>query len=68
MEQISIGTLQMERLEEERVDLLQCTQDLDGPVENALRSDTNSVNLATTHVLRIDARRDEMDVHERKSL
>ena len=37
---------------------------LSGPVENAPRSDTHSVNLAATHVLRTDARRDEMDVHQ----
>ena len=36
---------------------------LSGPVENAPRSDTHSVNVAATHVLRTDARRDEMDVH-----
>ena len=33
------------------------------PVENAPRSDTHSVNVAATHVLPTDARRDEMDVH-----
>ena len=37
---------------------------LSGPVENATRSETHSVNLAATHVLRIATRRDEMDVHE----
>ena len=37
---------------------------LSGPVENAPRSETHSVNLAATHVPRIDTRRDEMDVHE----
>jgi len=37
---------------------------LSGPIENAPCSDTHSVNLAATHVLQIDARRDEMDVHE----
>ena len=31
---------------------------LSGPVENALRSDTHSVNLAATHVLRVDTGRD----------
>ena len=35
-----------------------------GPVENAPRSETNSVNLAATHVLRIDTGSYEMDVHE----
>ena len=39
---------------------------LSGPVANAPRSETHSVNLAATHVLRIDTRRDEMDVHEMK--
>ena len=39
---------------------------LSGPVENAPRSETHSVNLAATHVLRIDTRRDEMDMHEMK--
>ena len=39
-----------------------CT--LSGPDENAPRSETHSVNLAATHVLRIDTRRDEMDVHQ----
>ena len=38
---------------------------LSGPIENAPRSETHSVNLAATHVLRIDTRRDEMDVHEK---
>jgi len=37
---------------------------LSGPVENALRSDTHSVNLAATHVPRVDTDRDEMDVDE----
>ena len=37
---------------------------LSGPVENAPRSDTHCVNLAATHLLPIDAHRDEMDVHE----
>ena len=37
---------------------------LSGPVENAPCSKTHSVNLAATHVLQIDTRRDEMDVHE----
>ena len=37
---------------------------LSGPVENAPRSHTHSVNMAATHVLRTDARRDEMDVHQ----
>ena len=55
----------MERPEEEWLDLLQWTQDLDGPIENALRSDTNSVNLAATHILRIDARRDEMELNRK---
>ena len=35
-----------------------------GPVENAPRSETHSVNLAATRVLRIDTRRDKIDVHE----
>ena len=39
---------------------------LSGPVENAPRSEIHSVNLAATHVLRIDTRRHEMDVHEMK--
>ena len=37
---------------------------LSGPVENAPRSETRSVSLAATNVLRIDTRRDEMDIHE----
>ena len=37
---------------------------LSGPVENAPRPETHSVNLAATHVLRIDNHRDEMDMHE----
>ena len=37
---------------------------LSGPVENAPRSDTHSVNLAATHVLRIDTHRDETDVQD----
>ena len=37
---------------------------LPGPVENAPRSETRSVSLAATNVLRIDTRRDEMDIHE----
>lgn len=37
---------------------------LSGPVENAPRAYTHSVNLAATHVLRIDAHRDKMDIHE----
>ena len=37
---------------------------LSGPVENTPRSETNSVNLAATHVLRIDTGSYEMDVHE----
>ena len=37
---------------------------LSGPVENAPRSDTHSVNLAATHVLRIDTHRDEFDVRQ----
>ena len=36
---------------------------LSGPVENAPHSETHSVNVAATHVLRIDTHRDEMDVH-----
>ena len=34
------------------------------PVENATRSDSHLINLAAKHLLRIDARRDEMDVHK----
>lgn len=39
---------------------------LSGPVEieNAPGSETHSVNLAATNVLQLDARRDEMDVHD----
>ncbi|KAK2548100.1 hypothetical protein P5673_031800 [Acropora cervicornis] len=37
---------------------------LSGPVENAPHSETHSVNLAATHVLRIDTGRYKMDVHE----
>ncbi|XP_074623953.1 uncharacterized protein LOC141881889 [Acropora palmata] len=37
---------------------------LSGPVENAPRSETHSVNLAATHVLRIDTGSCEMDVDE----
>ena len=37
---------------------------LSGPVENAPCSETHSVNLEATHVLRIDTHRDEMNVHE----
>ena len=33
-----------------------------GPVEKAPNSDTHSVNLAATHVLRIDTHRDAIDV------
>ena len=36
---------------------------LSGPVENAPLSETHSVNLAATHVLRIDTGRYAMDVH-----
>jgi len=35
-----------------------------GPVENAPCSETHSVNLAATRVLRIATHRDEMDMHE----
>ena len=34
------------------------------PVENATRSDSHLINLVAKHLLRIDARRDEMDVHK----
>ena len=37
---------------------------LSGPVENAPRSEPHSVNLAATHVLRIDTGSYEMDVQE----
>ena len=37
---------------------------LSSPVENAPRTETHSVNLSATHVLRIDTGRYEMDVHE----
>ena len=43
---------------------------MDGPylvlwrMHLALSSETHSVNLAATHVLRVDTRRDEMNVHE----
>ena len=37
---------------------------LSGPVQTAPRSDTHSVNLAATHILRVDSCREEMDVHE----
>ena len=36
---------------------------LSGPFENAPRSETHSVNLAATHVLRIDTGSFEMDMH-----
>jgi len=39
---------------------------LSGPIEmeNAPGAETHSINLAATNVLQIDARRDEMDVHD----
>ena len=37
---------------------------LSGPVENAPRSDTHSVNLTATHVLRADTQRNEFDVRQ----
>lgn len=51
----------MERSEEERVDLLQRTEDLSGPDENAPRSNTHSVNLAASHVLRMAVHEIELD-------
>lgn len=51
----------MEKSEEERVDLLQRTEDLSGPVENAPRSSTHSVNLAASHVLRMEVHEIELD-------
>jgi len=33
-------------------------------MENAPGAETHSINLAATNVLQIDARRDEMDVHD----
>jgi len=35
-----------------------------GPVENTPRSDTHSVNLTATHVLRVDTQRNEFDVRQ----
>ena len=37
---------------------------LSAPVENAPRSDTHSVNLTATHVLRVDTQRNEFDVRQ----